>query len=335
MGKGRGAGLPAVLGVVFSVGVALGQGPASPAGEQYGPPGVSSEQPLLPHDPTLQRRAPPQVTPGGGLAFPPSVHGVWPAPPPAPGAPVPLAPFVLTPEQMLELDQVLGAWERRNREVKSFECIFTRFEYDYVFTQKGQPGKLRDQGILKYAAPDKGLYRVDGERSAEWTETAPGKVGWKKSAVPRDKQWICDGKAIFEYNHKDKRRVEHALPPELQGKSIAEGPLPFVFGTEAQKLKERYFLRITTPPDVRGEIWLEAYPRFQRDAADFRKVDVILKINGLLPDAIQIIEPNGKNREVYKFEDVVVNRPLRVFEGNPFKPSLPLGWRAEVARNGQ
>jgi TIGR03009 family protein len=242
---------------------------------------------------------------------------------------VPRAPFVLTPEQMYQIDQVLAAWERRNQEVKSFECGFWRFEYDYIFTQRpGQPRKLRDYGILKYAAPDKGLYKIEGERSAE--ETAPGAGTWKKSAEPRDEQWICDGKSIFQYNCKEKRRIEHPLPPELQGKAISDGPLPFVFGTEAQKLKERYWIRINTPPDVRGEIWLEAYPRHQKEAANFYKLDVILKTNGLLPDAIQITEPNRKDRKVYKFEDVVINRRLRFLESDWFRAPLPLGWRAEV-----
>jgi TIGR03009 family protein len=249
-----------------------------------------------------------------------------------PAAPfIPRAPFTLSPEQAFQLDQVLAAWERRNQEVKSVECEFWLFEYDYIFTQRpGQPRKLRDHGILKYAAPDKGLYKIEGQRSEEWIETAPGAGAWRKSAEARDEQWICDGKSIFQYNCKEKRRIEHPLPPELQGKAISDGPLPFVFGTEAQKLKERYWLRINTPPDVRGEIWLEAYPRYQKDAANFYKLDVILKTNGLLPDAIQVSEPNRKDRKVYKFEDVVVNRRLRFLEPDWFRAPLPLGWRAEV-----
>ena len=37
------------------------------------------------------------------------------------------------------------------------------------------------------------------------------------------------------------------MPPELQGKAIVDGPLPFLFGADAQKLKQRYYLRIITP----------------------------------------------------------------------------------------
>jgi TIGR03009 family protein len=239
---------------------------------------------------------------------------------------------------MFQLDQVLNAWEQRNKEIKSFECDFTRFDYDYVFGQGGEPRRLRDEGILKYAAPDKGLYKVDGEKSVEWKEKRVGakELGsWEKFAGDRSEQWICDGRSIFEYKYQvppkePKRRIEYPLPPECQGKAISEGPLPFVFGTDAQKLKQRYFLRLTTPADVKGEIWLEAYPRWQQDAGSYRKVDLILKTTGLLPDAIQITEPNGRDRKVYKFENVVVNRRGRIFEGNWFQAPLPLGWKAEL-----
>ena len=101
------------------------------------------------------------------------------------------------------------------------------------------------------------------------------------------------------------------MPPELQGKGIGDGPLPFVFGVEAQKLKQRYFMRIITPPNVQNEVWLEAYPRYQQQAAEFSKVQVILQISGptkaLLPYAIQIYSPNGKDRTVYQLQNPKIN----------------------------
>jgi TIGR03009 family protein len=312
----RGLALLAMGWVVLCGSLAVGQGPA---GLPQSPPG----QPVLPQDPTLQRREPTYPAPAGPAAVPVQPPG-------------PQVPFILSPEEMYQLDRVLNAWEQRNKEIKKWECSFTRWEYDSVFGN-GKHAKNQDQGIIRYAAPDKGLFRIDGERSVEWKETAPGKGdwAWRKFVGERSEQWICDGKSIFEYRYQvspgeKKRRIEHPLPPERQGKGISEGPLPFVFGTEAQKLKQRYFLRITTPADVQGEIWLEAYPRWQQDAADFRKIDVILKTNGLLPDAIQLTEPNGKDRKVYKFDDVKVNRRDSLFEGDWFKPPLPFGWKAEV-----
>lgn len=255
------------------------------------------DQPVVPQLPTLERRQPagqlgpdlpPPVNPGQAQQLPPQ----------------PAVPYVLSPQQTAQLDRALEAWEKRNKEVKSFECTFNCWKTNAAFGTK-----TTDQGELKYAAPDKGLFKIDGERA---------------------EQWICDGKAIFEFDYKNKTMVEHRLPPELQGKAISDGPLPFVFGTDAQKLKQRYFMRIITPDDADGEIWIEAQPRYQRDAADFSRVEIILKTNGLLPYAIQIIAPNKKDRTAYQFDNPVVNQRFRIFGGNWAHPSVPFGWKTVV-----
>ena len=49
---------------------------------------------------------------------------------------------------------------------------------------------------------------------------------------------------MFEYRHDQKQLVERPIPPQLQGQAIVDGPLPFLFGAEAAKLKARYWMRI-------------------------------------------------------------------------------------------
>jgi TIGR03009 family protein len=228
---------------------------------------------------------------------------------PRPAPPQP--PFVLSLDEQRQLDQVLTAWEQRNKEVKRFECNVTRWRYDSVFGNGKQPEG--EPGVIKYAAPDKGMVRIDGKQPMHW---------------------ICDGRAIYSYEYAtgkgEKNKVhEYSLPPELQGKGIADGPLPFVFGTEAQKLKQRYFLRLMTPRD-QGEIWLEAQPRFQRDAADFSKAELILKADGMQPFAVQLTDPNRKDRTVYQFDKVIINRRPFPLEPDPFRPTVPFGWQKVV-----
>jgi TIGR03009 family protein len=218
---------------------------------------------------------------------------------------------VLSLDEQRQLDQVLTAWEQRNKEVKRFECNVTKWRYDSVFpTNKPEP----EPGVIKYAAPDKGMIRIDGKQPMHW---------------------ICDGRSIYSYEYAtgkgEKNKVrEYPLPPELQGKGIADGPLPFVFGTEAQKLKQRYFLRLITPRDVQGEIWLEARPRLQRDAADFSKAELILKADGMQPFAVQLYDPNPKDRTVYQFDKVIINRRPFPLEPDPFRPTVPFGWQKVV-----
>ncbi len=217
-------------------------------------------------------------------------------------------PFTLTPQQEAQVDAVLRAWEQHGQSVKTFACDFTRLEYDPVWGPADRP-KFIDQGTIHYARPDKGRFEVGGERA---------------------ERWICDGQSIFAYDFKQQKLVEHKLPPELQGQAIADGPLPFLFGAEAEKLKRRYLMRVITPPDVQNQIWLEAYPRFQADAANFRKAEMILTADTMRPFALQLYLPNGKNRTVYKFDNIVVNDPFRFLKGDPFRASTPSGWTKVV-----
>ncbi len=226
----------------------------------------------------------------------------------------PKAPFVLTPEEQQELEEVLRAWEARAAKVKTFQADFTLRVYDGVFAEgEEEPPPREYEGQLKYVAPDKGWFKVNSK--------------------PME-HWVCDGKAIYQFEYRKKQLIVRPLPEEMRGKAISEGPLPFVFGMEAEKLLARYYMRIVTPPDIEGEIWLEAYPRYREDAANFRKVDIILDAQDLLPYAIQLHEPNGKSRKSYAFRDPLVNDNLQIFKKFFEVPRTPLGWERIVEEAG-
>jgi TIGR03009 family protein len=227
--------------------------------------------------------------------------------PPAPQASQP--PFVLNKEEEAQLDAALQAWQQHSDRVKSFRASFVRFEYDLVFGPADKPRHV-DTGSIAFGAPDKGMFSVD---------------------KPRQEYWICDGKSIFEYDYPKQRVTQYKLPPELQGKQIADGPLPFLFGAPASHLRHRYYLRLITPANLVGkEIWLQAVPRFQQDAANFRCAELILDATTMNPLALQVHQPGGKNRAAYKFENVVVNDPLGWLKGDPFRAITPFGWTRVV-----
>ena len=253
-------------------------------------------QPVRPQQPTLERRG------GQPSRLPPT------------------APFTLTPQQRAQVVQVLLSWEQRNVKVKTFDARFKRWTYDTVFGQPDQP-KFVDLGTIKYAAPDKGSFRVD-------TTEKDGRQMPIEEARAED--WKSDGKSIIEYNHKKKLMTVHVLPTEMQGKAIADGPLPFLFGSTAKQLDQRYFIRLVTPPKLVGQqIWLEAYPRWQQDAANFHLAQLIIT-NKMEPYALKLIQPNGKDFIVYQFYDAVINDPMRIFRGDPFRANKPFGWRSVV-----
>ncbi len=306
------------LGLWMTVGQAMGQtGPyqqASPPSpyQQTPPSDQAGPQPSVPanaagqygtYGPSQQAAGQPN---GAGQQFvpqAPTIHHRAPQQSPAP-------PFVLTPQQQQQLEVALQAWEQTSKKVRTFECKFTRFEYDPLWGDPTKP-RFEDSGQIKYAAPDKGMYRVEG---------------------PRPEHWICDGQSVFEYNFQKKQLIEYKLPAELRGKAISDGPLPFLFGADAQKLRQRYYLRVTAQPS-QNEVWLEAYPMFQRDAANFRRAELILR--DMQPHGLKIYSPNGKNSTSYLFENICVNEsnplsPLQFFRSNPFHATTPRGWQKLV-----
>jgi TIGR03009 family protein len=275
----------------------LALGTASAMGQMSATGAPEPDQPVRPQIPVLIQR-PAQQSPA-----------VQPA--------APSAPFTLSPQQEAELDRVLSLWQQRNEKIKTFDCEFKRWTYDAIFGAADQPKSI-DTGVIRYAAPDRGLFRVE-------------KTEKEGHDIPIDdahaEHWVSDGKSIFEYNHTKKLLKEHKLPAALQGKAIADSPLPFLFGADAKKLRQRYWMRIVTPEDVRDKIFLETYPRYQQDAANFYRAEFIIVSDGMAPYALNLVQPNRKDRIAYQFYNIVVNGGWRLFKGDPFRAALPFGWQ--------
>jgi TIGR03009 family protein len=210
-------------------------------------------------------------------------------------------PAPLSPQEQAALDQLLAAWEARNAAVRTWSCTFRKWEYNAWSPIDKNGGRLafsESGGELKYAAPDKGLFRV--KESTQWNAETK-----RYEAVGSDhlEHWVCNGESIYQFDHTQRQLIERRLPPEMRGKAISDGPLPFVFGAKADTLKKRYWMRLITPPNVADQIWLESLPRFQADAANFSKVELILQARDLMPFAIQIYKPGEMNRDVQRDPD--------------------------------
>ena len=108
------------------------------------------DRPVRPQMPTLVPRV---------RQLPPEQSQALPQPPPP--------PFTLTPPRNPQLDRVLNLWEQRNRDVKTFDCKFKCRIYDSIFhpPEPNQPLKpaFIEIGVIKYAAADCGLFRVELE----------------------------------------------------------------------------------------------------------------------------------------------------------------------------
>lgn len=261
------------------------------------------------------QQPPPAGQPAQGRAVIKGVAGV-----------APRAPFTLTPVQQQLLDQVLLQWEQQSDRVKTFKCTFGSWKVNETFGPAQFNYVLSEaQGYIKFKAPDHGIYRVTALK--EWDKQ-------KQAHVPRTTgldHWVCNGESIFEFESAKRQLIERPLAPEMRGKAITDGPLPFVFGTKSDQLKRRYWMRDITPADeANRKIWLEAWPKYQQDAANFQHAIVILDQRRFMPEALRIILPDGKNKQDYKFENIQVNDPLSILKVDFLPPITPLGWTKVV-----
>jgi TIGR03009 family protein len=240
-----------------------------------------------------------------------------------------LAPTV-TAEDQAKLDELLLAWEQRSRAIKTFECKFKRWQYNLQFGDPNHP-YTEGEGELRYSRPDKGMFRVTGEKT--WIIGQNGQGTWSEPAEAE--HWICDGSSIYILDPKQKLIVEHPLPKELQGEAIARGPLPFLFNVTAAELKERYAMRVIAAPSfiprdqAAGQHWIEIYPKWRQDSAEFSRAFVVLSRDEIRPLAIMLIHTNG-NSSRYAFREPATNDPLRIIKDFFVAPRTPFGWKRVV-----
>lgn len=280
---------------------------------------------LLPVSPAFSQplQAPPQV-----------LAPVQPAPAQAPPG------FQLNRLEQAELDIVLTAWQQRSAQINTFRCEFERLDYNFAFGPAPNIPLFVNQGELSFERPDKGSFQITEMKKWQLAAVPPGQpqpaqlVGnWIVDPDAVGEHWVCDGKNIYEYRHIDKQLVVRPIPPDMQGQSIVDGPLPFLFGAQPAKLKARYWLRINNNPPQPdpNEIWIEALPRGQADAANYSKVEVLLDRQQSLPKAMQVHMPD-KSRNVYKFklEEASINSRWEQIKALLTPPVLRPGWKRVV-----
>ncbi len=239
------------------------------------------------------------------------------------------------------INQLLMYWENSSSQIRLYQCDFRRWEYDTQLCNWRDPtnnhlaAKTVSEGQIRYAAPDKGMYKV----TRKWHFAGPPK---EEGGTPQYSQrgdekeeWICDGSSIYEYDYVNKRLYDLELPPESQGQGLKNSPLPFVFGAKAQELLDRYWVRDVTPANVEDQYWLEAWPKRINDAQAYKKVEIILSRKPFLPKSIHIYAPNYDEKKnptkmAFVFENLKINEPLDSvanFFGVFVRPNTPFGWK--------
>jgi TIGR03009 family protein len=245
--------------------------------------------------------------------------------------PGPPPEFQLNQLQQAYLDQVLDAWEYSSSKVNSFSCPFERWVFNGLDNNRIPFSK--DKGNLSYHRPDKGSFEItEIKQWAANPQQAPPPAAqqgnWVVNPQAFGDHWVCDGQYIYEFRPNQKQLVVTPIPPEMQGKAIVDGPLPFLFGAEAAKLKARYWLRIHGQPN-KEELWVVAAPKNQVDAANFQSVVLILDREKVLPRAMRVHQPGGTHVDyIFEFASATINGTIdQLFNSRFIAPRTPWGWQ--------
>lgn len=246
----------------------------------------------------------------------------------------PQAPFPPLNQQFQSyLDKVLQIWEERTTKVNQFQCEFKRWEFDPGLHPTS--AKSIAAGIIKFAKPDKALFRVD---QIVFIDSANAEQPQYK-ANPRLEYgdfWICDGQWVHNIDRNQKKAVRTELPTQMRGEQIHLSPIPFLFGVKADELKQRYWLRPIAPPAGNKDVWIEAYPKRADDAGNYSRVEIVLDATELLPKALTVFYPGATpqkpHREVYEFDkrdqmDGIWNKVQGLFMKDFIDTKLPADWQ--------
>lgn len=233
-----------------------------------------------------------------------------------------------------ELEQLLKDWERESAKIERLVGKHERIVYNGVFEVE----KIAN-GQFYYEAPDKGRIDLVGiePKKGSKSKRINEKTG-QSYRVEKDQQtkWICTGKEVLNINDEDKTVEAFPLPPELQGKNIIHGPLPFLFGMKAEEAKKRFAISFVDQDDPKKNndkvVWIKAVPRQVMDKDNFKEATIKLDRERFLPLAVRLIDPSENLETVYIFaaKDLHVNQRELVppiFRDNPFQPKIPKNYK--------
>ncbi len=238
----------------------------------------------------------------------------------------------LTPAAQAQLQRLLSDWEEQSKGTNTLECTFSRWHYD-MFAAPAGVHATRADGVIKYAAPDKGLFRVD--RLVFFSGVKDGKPQFQPQNGQYGEHWVCNGKQLIEFDRSRQECRIQDLPPEMQGQQIFNSPLPFVFNLDAQRIQERFWVRQVEAPNPQL-VLVEAWPKRQEDRAQYKLVQIALDAKTFLPQALLMYAPNFDKKTAQKYDHYeftgVKRNAIRaglqkLFLGNFIPEKPPSNWK--------
>ncbi len=121
---------------------------------------------------------------------------------------------------MAYLDKILNFWEHKSAQIKTFECKFTRWDYDPSMIRDPNTARSISRGEIRYSTPDKGLFKVNEVLPAKFPKGTAGQATrptYDIDPYAHGLHWICDGVKTYEFDYGNKQLNVQSLPESMKG----------------------------------------------------------------------------------------------------------------------
>jgi TIGR03009 family protein len=234
-------------------------------------------------------------------------------PPGAPGAPPP-APAPNPAEAAARLDAHLNGWDQAMRQTINFRAEFTLTRQDAVFQRARTYA-----GSVLCMKPNLAILRLESTADKKDYEA-----------------YVCNGKAVFEYNGVNKTITEYPLPANAAPGQSDNLMLDFLSGMTAQAVKQRF--QITVFKEDSNYVYLDIRPVLPKDKQEFEQIRFALfgpkvpaPFTAYLPVEVWMKKPNG-DEERWRFSDQKTN--LQGIAAANFQAQMVPGFAYKKAQIG-
>ena len=235
------------------------------------------------------------------------------------------------PQVSQELWKLLSDWSNATSQIKSLYGEHERHVYNDAFETEEIT-----EGVFGYQAPDRGRIEMTPIKVTQNLladrQDPKAKIERNKDGKPfqlkngKKERWLCDGEKVYDINDERKEAKVVQLPPDMRGENIMHSPMPFLFGLPPKTAIERFEMKIAKDyrPENQPFVVLDIRPLSRRDAANYKRAQVMLDTRTFLPNAVKLHDPAGTTRTLYKFTKLKVGVPFGEMVGirNPWDPRI-------------
>jgi TIGR03009 family protein len=219
----------------------------------------------------------------------------------------PQPPPVETLPDQTKLDPYLDRWEKETKNLRTLDIACERTRTSAALGK----GEILDvySGSIKFMKVE------DRNGPVVLAAMDLQKRGGKADAFEKI---VFSGNFVYVFQPREKQILYYDVTPAKGGKASEDSFMPFLSGMKAADAKKRYEIKLTKEND--DFIYLEVFPRLQKDKADFVRAQIVFDRKTFLPKRVWYAEAN-RDTTTFLLTKIEKDKPINRKEFE--RPELP------------